>query len=240
MFRPIFSHLGLQLALIPALCFAAQPPIDVKVEESIVVSGQVVKSKFPGYDVVLKLQVPIRISNDLDFHDKEVFPDIGIYLGDPKRFPNPPVGSKGDFKVVIRCARVDCMVVELLPIDRAPQSAVTAQKSSADKPISLASVGPIPIDFTAIKNNLSIIKCQYMANQANGRVNKNGMDCIVQSTTSSKISSRAITYSKYDSQDVRMGKPYTLDTDILPGERVRIRVLGTEGAARIVFRPEAP
>jgi hypothetical protein len=219
--------------------FAAPAPMLANVEETITVSGQVVKSTSPSFGAVLKLQVPIKISNDGDFHDKKVFTEIGIALGDPNRFPLPPIGLNGTFRVAVRCAKFDCMVVEFSPVNSVAQAARPQQQTAAPTSPTPAFNSPIPIDFSAVTPDMTFYKCQFLVNQANGRVNREGMECVVQNNTGTKISSRSVTYTKYDSQDVRMGPPYTLDSDLFPGEKVQIRLLGIAGATRVVFRRES-
>jgi hypothetical protein len=231
--------LAVCITLMPKLGLTASSPIVAKVEEAITVDGQVVKSPTASFGAALKLQVPIKISNDGDFHDKKVFTEIGIDLGDPNRFPLPQIGLNGTFRVVVRCARFDCMVVEFLPVTSALQAARPQQSTPAATPSTPAFNSPIPIDFSAVTPDMLFFKCQYLVNQANGRVNREGMECVVQNNTRTKIASRSVTYTKYDSQDVRMGPPYTLDSDLFPGEKVQIRLLGIGGATRVVFRRES-
>ncbi len=123
-----------------------------------------------------------------------------------------------------------------------PSQAAPAPSGQSDSRVPSGSAArvasPIPMDVSAVAPVIAFHGCQYIVNTANGRINRNGIDCVVENTSGGTITSRSITYAKYDSQGVRMGPPYSLDTDLTPREKVRIRLLGTEDASRIVFTRE--
>lgn len=135
----------LLLATAIATCAAATwaaTPTPVTVETSVRLSGEIVADKEPG-EVILKLNSPIKIIDSMiingkemgNIHHNKVMSQIPVYLGDPNRFPNPKVGTKGDFAVEIACPNVGCMVSSISDANAA---------KAAPAPVAAAPAAPKP------------------------------------------------------------------------------------------------
>lgn len=135
-------------ALLSTVLQVAAAPQVVNVETPVVLTGEIVAGSQPS-EVALKLTTPIKIYNaelingkEMGFeHHGEVLRSIDLWLGDPGRFPNPKVGTKGSFEVSVNCASAACTVGSIKRVDQ-PQG--STQKAPASQ---VAATGGSRIDL---------------------------------------------------------------------------------------------